>query len=249
MKVSTSTGVATTRGGRRRLRLLAAAALVGTLALGACSGDEPGDDPTGAGPTTGAQPSVDADGDGTPDATETEATTAEPVAPPTAPADIAVQPGKRSVSGDTSITVEGDRAAFVLPSGNLACTVTSANAVCQVSDLGYQVRADHLAAEVMGSCSAADADAAMLSTSGLWTCVSEPVVKAAAVDQGGWWAEEGDGTTTEVDGATVAVLPYGSTITVGPVSCSSAEAGVTCRSSELGRQFTVSRNAYSYGAA
>ena len=102
-----------------------------------------------------------------------------------------------------------------------------------------------------GAAAATGADAAdamrLAAGRGAWTCVEEPVSGAAQVSTGGWWAEQVGGQTLDLDGATVAVLPYGSTLTVGATSCTSAEAGVSCVSSELGRSFTLARTTYNYG--
>lgn len=261
MKATTATG----RQGRA-LRLLGGLVLAGSLVLAGCSDDEPG---TGDGTDVSADADggqADPDGDGSGDdggdaegdgegegaggnqAGETAGAEEAPAAPPTEPADIPIEPEERSASGGTDVTIEGGSAAFVLPSGNIACTVNSQTAVCQVLDKSYQVRADHLVADVLGGCTAAEADAIMVSATGAWTCASTSLLDAAVVEQGGWWVDEVDGTTARVEDLTVAVLPYGSSLTVGQVRCSSAEAGMTCRSNELGRQFTVSRSQYNFGS-
>lgn len=168
--------------------------------------------------------------------------------PPTEPADIApVVAGRSASGGDGAVTVEGDHAGFVLPSGNIACSVTAASAVCQVADKDYTPSGDHLASTLVGDCTVEEADAIMLSAErGAWTCLPEPLVGQAAVEAGGWWAEEAGGDTTDVDGATVAVLPYGSSLTLGPVTCSSAEDGVRCDSDEIGKSFLLSTTTYQY---
>lgn len=231
-------------GSRRRVqvRRLAALTLVAALAVAGCSGD--GDDGSGedAAPTSGDTADRTAGTDGS------QQTADGPVAPPTAPADIQAALGDRSASGGTSITVEADQAAFVLPSGNIACSVTAQGAGCQIYDKSYTPREDHMSTANLAGCSPADADVIRLAPSrGAWTCVDEPVRGQAAVTTGGWWVEEVDGETLDADGATLAVLPYGSTITVGPTSCTSAEAGVSCTNSEYGRSFTLARTSYNYG--
>lgn len=250
MKAHTGTG----RQKGRQLRLLAGVVLAGSLVLAGCSGDEPEAEDGG-----GAQSQTDEAGDGdggggTDEAGSTdgggadaEGATKEPSGPPTEPADIELEAGNRSASGSTDITIEGPRAAFVTPTGNIACTVNAIAAVCQVSDAAFQPQAGHLVPGVLGDCNASTANAVMTSESGTWTCVDDPLAPLAAVDQGGWWVDEVDGTTTKVGDLTVAALPYGSSITVGSVRCTSAESGVTCRNNELGRQFTLSHNSYNFG--
>ena len=225
--------------------------LASVVLLAGCStedGDGGGDPADG---TAGVQ-----EGDGTGDGAAGTAGAGEgsgegsgsTAGPPTAPADIAPVVGGRSASGgDGAVTVEGDHAGFVLPSGNIACSVTAASAVCQVSEKDFTPSADHLASTLVGACTVEEADAIMLSAErGAWTCLPEPLVGQAAVDAGGWWAEQAGGETADVDGTTVAVLPYGSSLTLGPVTCSSAEDGVRCDSDEIGKSFLLSDATYQY---
>lgn len=226
---------------RPLVRGLATLSLAGALVLAGCTGDdEPagGDDPVDGSSSTGTGAAGGGDAGGE---------TAAPVGPPTEPADIQPVGGDRSASGGTDITVDGEHAGFVTPSGNIVCSVTAASAVCQVSDRSFTVDPGHLAAENLPGCDASAADAIRLVTGrGAWTCVPEPLTGQAAVGTGGWWVEDVGGTTLDLGGATLAVLPYGSSITVGSVSCSSAEAGVTCRAPDLGEEFFVARTSYSY---
>lgn len=212
-------------------------ALAAALALAGCTGGDDEADSSGdqgvadtSGPDTGVE------------------TAPAPVAPPTEAADIAPALGERSASGGTSITIEADQAGFVLPSGNIACSITAGGAVCQISDKTFTVDGQYLSATNLPSCTAADADAMRLASGrGAWTCVSEPVAGQAAVTAGGWWVEQVDGTVLTQDGQDLAVLPYGSSITLGPVTCASSEAGVTCSSGELGRSITLSRTSFAFG--
>ncbi|GGK57865.1 hypothetical protein GCM10011509_02870 [Ornithinimicrobium pekingense] len=227
---------------RSRVSRLAALTLAGALALAGCSGDEDGGTPDGS--PTGGDTAVGTGGaDGAPQ------TGGEPVAAPTAPADIPAALGERSASGGgTSVTVDADQAGFVLPSGNIACSVTAGGAVCQIADKNFTPLADHLSEANLAGCTAEEADVMRLAAGrGAWTCVAEPLTGAARVGTGGWWAEQVGGETLDLDGATLAVLPYGSTLTVGPTSCTSAESGVSCTSSELGRSFSLARTTYNYG--
>jgi hypothetical protein len=223
------------------VRHLAALALVGALALAGCSGDEDGG--SGDGATTGADGAV-----GTGDGGQAQETGGGQVSRPTAPADIQAAPGDRSATGGTTVVVEGDQAGFILPSGNIACSLTSAGAVCQIDDKQFTPSPDHMSEANIAGCSSDNADAMRLAAGrGAWTCVEEPVTGQAQVSTGGWWAEEVGGETLDLDGATLAVLPYGSTLTLGSTSCTSAEAGVSCDNSELGRSFTLARTTYNYG--
>lgn len=228
---------------RARTLGLVALGLSGALALAGCSGDEPDRD---GGDGGGATSAVDATG-GTAAPDDGEDTAAAPVEPPTAPADIRPIGGERSASGSTDVTVDGEHAGFVTPSGNIACSVTAESAVCQVSDKSFTVDADHLSDQNLPGCDASDADAIRLVTGrGAWTCAPEPLTGQAEVSTGGWWVEDVDGTTLDLGGATLAVLPYGSSLTVGSVTCSSEEAGVTCQAPDLGEEFFVARTSYSY---
>lgn len=225
---------------RVRARGVAVLALAGTLALAGCTGDdEPADG-------TGGTAAVDGtDGTAAPD--DGQQTAAAPDGPPTEPADIQPAGGGRSASGGAGITIDGAHAGFVLPSGNIACSVTAGSAVCQVSDQSFSINPDHLSEQNLPGCDASNADAIRLVTGrGAWTCVPEDLSGQAAVDTGGWWVEDVDGTTLEADGQTLAVLPYGSSITVGSITCASAEAGVTCSAPDLGEQFFVARTSYNY---
>ena len=226
-------------------RHLAALGLAGALALAGCSDDGGSSDagPTGGDGTT-ATDGTEGGGDGGGQTGSPEA-----VAPPTAPADIQAAPGDRSASGGGgSVTVDADQAAFVLPSGNIACSVTAAGAVCQIEEKSFTPSPDHLSDANLAGCSAEAADAMRLAEGrGAWTCVPEPLAGQADVTTGGWWAEQVDAETTEEDGATLAVLPYGWTLTVGGTSCTSAESGVSCVSNDLGRSFTLASSTYNYG--
>ncbi|WP_122261166.1 hypothetical protein [Ornithinimicrobium cerasi] len=228
---------------RARARALAAVALAAALTLSGCGGDdEDGGVTDGASGTAGPAPDTDAATDGA------AQTAPAPTGPPTAPADIAVEPGSRSAGGGTAIVVEGDRAAFVLPSGNVACTLNDVTAVCEVDDRSFTPRADHLVDDSLGDCTAEAATAIMINDGpGAWTCVEDPIRPQTVVSSGGWWAEQNGSETLDLGGATVAVLPYGSSISIGQVTCSAAEAGVSCSSGETGRSFFVSRSSYQYG--
>lgn len=223
----------------RRARSLALLAVLGIAVLAGCD-DEGGSDGT-------SQSEAPSGGEGSGDG-DSAAESAGPVPPPTEPADIEVAGGERSASQDgATIAIEASAAAFVTPTGNIACVLTSGSATCQVAETAYTPNADHLLATNLGSCAAEDADAMVLSAEqGAWTCPPEPLAPTAALDAGGWWEPEVEGDTVEVEGVRSAVLPYGETIRLGATSCTSAENGVTCQNTDLGEQFFVSRDYYEF---
>lgn len=226
---------------RARVRPLGAVALAGVLVLSGCGGEDEG----GAEDQAPVSATTDVDGDGSDEAPQTAA---GPTAPPTEPASIRAEPGDRSVDGGTSIVVEGDRAAFVLPSGNVACTLNDVTAVCEADDRSFTPLGDHLVDDIIGDCTAEQATAIMINDGrGAWTCVEDSIKAQAWVAAGGWWAKANDSETVKIGRNTMAVLPYGSSISVGPVSCSASEAGVSCSNSDTGRSFTLSRGGYEYG--
>ncbi|OLT43265.1 hypothetical protein BJF86_00125 [Serinicoccus sp. CNJ-927] len=245
--------------GARRLRPGAAALAVAAVLLTGCDGEDGGQDtPDGGASTQGEQEGAQGSGseDQTDDAAEGEASgeseeEAEPAPPPTEPADIQPAAGDRSVSEDGgTITVQGDSAAFVTPSGNIACVLNGPSATCQLLDKTYDANAEHLVDDSLGDCDIASADAMVLTdASGVWTCPPEPLAPAAGAVAGGWWADEVGAPTTGVEDTDAAVLEYGRTLAVEGASCQSSEDGVTCRSSELGRQFFIARSAYRFGQA
>ena len=230
---------------RRRPRAVPGLALVlgAMLVLAGCD-DDPQE--TSVTPAVGE---VGTDDGAEGDAGEDVAQDAAPVEPPTEPMELELAAGERSVTADGStIRVEGDRAAFVLPTGNIACVLTSESATCQIDEKSYSVSQDEMVPDLVGPCDPAEADAMRtIAESGAWTCVAEDLIGAASLTAGGWWEPEVDRDTLEVDGIRVAVLPYGERIQVGPVWCESSEAGVTCANPELnGRRFQLSRSSYGY---
>lgn len=225
---------------RRGSRAVVLAAALGALVLAGCDSDD-GD---GAEQTavTGGE-----DGNDAPDGEGGQAAP-EPVPPPTEPAEITPVPPSRSVSEDgTTVRIEGGRAAFVLPSGNITCVLSDENALCQIVEKTYDVRAEFMMPDLIGDeCTVDNADAmTMTNEPHAWTCAPEDLAPSARVDRLGWWAQELDGETLDADAGTLAVLPYGSTMVAGPVSCQADENGVTCRHSELGnREIILARGTY-----
>lgn len=228
---------------QRRSRAIVLAAVLGALVLAGCDSDE--GDAVEQTPVAG-----DLDGDGVSDEDQApDGVAPEPVPPPTEPAQITPVPPQRSVSEDGgTIRVEGDRAAFLLPSGNIACLVTEDTAVCQVFDKNYTPEPDYLVSDTVGECSAQDANAMRtVEESAAWTCLEDDLRTVAGIEAGGWWEPDVDADTLEVDGQVVAVLPYGQTLAVGPVSCSSTEAGAVCRNPDAGnRRIQISATSYAF---
>lgn len=251
--LTTSPGTGRSLG--HRARSAAALLVLGSIVLAGCDDDSgAGEDASvadaaaEAGEAASAEPK---EGGGTSGAGGSEdSDAAEPAAPPTEPADIELDRGDRSVDEEGStITVQGDRAAFVTPTGNIACVVNDASAACQLLDKTYSPDPAHLVASTVGDCPADVMDTMLLTDAGgAWTCPPEQLTTVAATDQGGWWADAAGAPTTGVDDTDAAVLDYGLTLQIGDTSCQSAEDGVTCRSGELGRQFFISRSAYRFGA-
>lgn len=229
---------------RRRTRSLALVLLTGGLVLTGCDGDDAGTDEQ---PTQAEAGVADGDGGGGGAGEDSAEQSAEPVALPTEPADIELVPVERSATqdGDT-ITVEGDRAAFSSPSGNIVCVLTEETATCQISDKDFTPNAEYLISDAVGACDVESANAMRMVDEGAsWTCVEDSLLPYAGSAQGGWWAVEVDGETTEIDDLEVSVLPYGETLRVGPVSCTADQEGVTCRNPDMGgRRIVLSRNNY-----
>ena len=223
---------------RRRTGPALALVVGAVLVLAGCDDDpqETSATPTGAVGTDAAEG-------------EDAARSAAPVAPPTEPMELELAAGERSATADGStIVVEGDRAAFVLPTGNIACVLTAESATCQIEEKSYSVSEGEMVPDVVGPCGPAEANAMRtIEESGAWTCVAEDLASDALLTAGGWWEPQVDRDTLEVDGMRVAVLPYGQRIQVGPVWCESSEAGVTCANPELnGRRFVLSRSSFAY---
>lgn len=249
-----TTGPGTGRSLGHRARSAAALLALAAIVLAGCDDDsDAGEDASvadaapDAGEAATGEPG-EAQGDGGSDAGGTEGS--EPAPPPTEPADIELDRGDRSVDEEGStITVQGDRAGFVTPTGNIACVVNDSSATCQLLDKTYSPNPDHLVASTVGDCPADVADTMLLTDAGgAWTCPPEQLTTVAAADQGGWWADAVGAPTTGVDDTDAAVLEYGQTLQIGDTSCLSSEDGVTCRSGELGRSFFISRSAYRFGA-
>lgn len=232
---------------RRGGRAVLLAAALSALVLAGCDSDDGNGDGDGEEQTVGAG---DVDVDGAADDGGEQAGP-DPVPPPTEPADITPVPGGRGASLDGSdgstVRIEDGRAAFVLPSGNITCVLSYENALCQILEKTYDVRADFMMPDLIGEeCTTASADAMTLTNEPhAWTCAPEDLASSARVDRLGWWAEEVDGETLDADAGTLAVLPYGSTMVAGPVSCQASESGVTCRHTELGnREIILARDTY-----
>lgn len=227
------------------MRALALTLALGALVLGACDDA----DETGSAAQESPAGTVDTDGDGVPDTEDAAQTEAAPVEPPTEPMDLELAvPGRGAGQDGSTISVEGGHAAFVLPSGNIACVMTDETATCQIYDKTYTPDPSYLVTDLVGTCSVEDADAMRLvEESAAWTCVEQDLRTVAAVGAGGWWQTEVEGDTMEHEGMELGVLPYGETMQVGPVSCTSSDNGVTCSNPELGnRRIELSRTSFAF---
>lgn len=244
MTVRTGAG----RTSRRRVRTLAVTLALGALVLAGCDDDGDGGEETG--PTAvldeGTDGDVGGDDDGDGEAAPQTAAAAER---PTEPMDLEVAVAGRSADQDGStVSIEGGHAAFVLPSGNIACVMTEQTATCQIYDKTYTPDSAYLVPDLVGPCTVEEADAMRLvEESAAWTCAGEDLRAVAAVGAGGWWQDEVDGDTIEHEGQPLGVLPYGQRMQVGPVWCSSSDNGVTCGNPELGnRRIVMSRTSFAF---
>lgn len=130
----------------------------------------------------------------------------------------AAQPSATStvqVSGPT--TPAGDRAAFKLPSGNIACTMSARGVTCTIASITYDPPA-------VAGCSGTTGHVVVLNADGFaFDCV--------------------DGPAPTVAGGDVPTLEYGSKVTAGDFTCVSATNGVRCTDAD-GVGFQLARAAW-----
>lgn len=108
---------------------------------------------------------------------------------------------------------------FVLPSGNIWCTMTETSATCTIGTYSFVPPEDPECAGVVGP---------VLTISG-GEPASMPCVAAAP---------------PRPDGATV--LEYGQASTIGDMTCHSSRNGATCRHNPSGEGFSVARAGYTF---
>lgn len=188
----------------------------------------PTTDPTDAGASTGP-------GAGTPDSTDGDG------ARPGMPGEVSAQ-----LQSDGSILVDGDQASFLMPSQNVACLVRTDNVVCQIDGKEYDARSVDIDPAAFAGCTPAEADA-MTVGGGVdprWSCLPYDLRADTEVTGGGAWSGPGLGASATLDGATVAVLPYGTTLRLGNISCTSDRQGVTCTDLTTGHGFQLASQRY-----
>ena len=155
--------------------------------------------------------------------------------------DSATSPPDSETSAPTQVGATLTRAAWVSPTGNIACTYDALGsdryARCDLRSGGFTVPAElEQACEFdMGMSMVVDAEGARPA------CVSDMVQGQTSEDAetAGWW--------TPTFGASEhgeAILPYEHSIGGNPITCESRDTGMTCRLGEHG--FTI--NATSYAA-
>jgi len=230
---------------RHRARLRAALSLAPLLAISLLAGcsstpdaEEPvvHDAPTGSSTDGGsaAAEGQDGGGDGAGDTAAPEAGGATG------------EPPSAQLQPDGTILVEGDHASFLMPSQNVACVLRPDQVLCQIDGKEYDARDRDITPEAFEGCTPSSADA--MSVGGgadpAWACLSYDLRPGTDVTQGGAWSGPGLGATLEREGATVAVLPYGSTLRLGNVSCLSDNLGVTCTDLTTGHGFQLARERY-----
>ena len=110
-------------------------------------------------------------------------------------------------------------AEFVLPSGNIWCTMTETSATCTIGTYSYTPPEDP-------ECTGTIGPVLTISAEGL---ASMPCV---------------DAEPPRPEGA--AVLEYGQASTIGDVTCHSSRNGATCRHNPSGQGFSVARAGYTF---
>jgi hypothetical protein len=108
---------------------------------------------------------------------------------------------------------------FVLPSGNIWCTMTETSATCTIGTFSYVPPADPECAGVIGPV--------------LTLSEGEPASMPCV-----------DAEPPRPEGA--AVLEYGQASTIGDVTCHSSRNGATCRHNPSGAGFSVARAGYTF---
>ena len=212
-----------------------------SLLLGACSSAPDSEQPVvighadsgadGTGPADGSPQAGSGDGpanDGSVDESS-------------APGDLTAE-----LQSDGTILLEGNQAAFLMPSHNVACVMKPDNVVCQIDGKQYAAKQQHINPEAFEGCDPDAADA--MSVGGgadpAWACLPYDIRPGTSLEAGGSWAGPGLGATDELGDTPVAVLPYGSTLRLGNVSCLSDRMGVECTDLTTGHGFQLARETY-----
>ena len=145
-----------------------------------------------------------------------------------------------ATSATTDVRRVADAAAFATPSGRIVCVMADGSVRCDfiAEDKAWT------SPEPKG-CDLAWGDSLQLTTTATSTCHGDTLADTPALDSGyvGW--RRSTDPTVQMNGLTLAALPYGSAILVGTLRCDSAASGVTCTNTGTGHGFTMSREAYS----
>lgn len=239
--------------------------LLGAALLSGCSGSPSTEEPAAISPGPDAvsetfdppAPTADDEQDASVDAApstgpaaDDAAKTSEPPAEsesdegdsrPGLPGEVSAQ-----VQADGTIVVDGSQASFLMPSQNVACLVLPDNVVCQIDGKNYDARSGDIDPAAFEGCTPAEADA--MSVGGgidpRWSCLPYDLRPGTDVTSGGAWSGAGIGASTTLDGATVAVLPYGDTLRLGNISCTSDRLGVRCTDLTTGHGFQLASGRY-----
>jgi hypothetical protein len=140
----------------------------------------------------------------------------------------------------TDVRKVADSAAFATPSGRIVCIIADNSVRCDfISDDKAWTSPQPK------GCDLAWGDSLYLTQTAGSTCHGDTVADTPALDSGYVsWRRSSD-PTVEVNGLTLAALPYGSGVLVGNLQCDSAASGVTCKNTSTGHGFTMAREAYS----
>lgn len=142
--------------------------------------------------------------------------------PAAAPAPTAASPEPETSpeqTPDADAEEVGEVRAFVLPSGNIHCTMDEGSATCTILSFSYERPAPP------EGCSGQAGNVLTVDASG----------SAGFACQEGEPAAAAEGTP---------VLEYGEQTTVGAMTCASSTNGVLCRHNESGAGFSVARAGY-----
>jgi hypothetical protein len=140
----------------------------------------------------------------------------------------------------TDVRKVADSAAFATPSGRIVCIIADNSVRCDfISDDKAWTSPQPK------GCDLSWGDSLYLTQTAGSTCHGDTLADTPALDSGYVnWRRSSD-PTVEVNGLTLAALPYGSALLVGTLQCDSATTGVTCKNTSTGHGFSMAREAYS----
>jgi len=143
-----------------------------------------------------------------------------------------VGPDLRPIDVRTALDV----AAFVTPSGQIVCLLSSDGVRCDyfAEDKAWQ-------APQPGNCDIDTGWSLSVDRTAGTSCVGDSIVAKAAKGSGfESWHRPGD-PAVAWNGLTLAALPYGATIVVTTFRCDNLSSGVTCENESTGHGFFMSR--------